>query len=1188
MPSVFGLHSLLRGAATDLAQGRNVQVAGVSEALAEWLVLALARGSNSPETKAFRHLVVVLPTAKSLPPWSHFLDQAIASLGDETGLRGAVLPFFSCYGNDRFINPSLSRRQRIYALSQLSNGEQRNVIITTAQALGQRTLAPSVMAGAAVRLQKDTEYDQDDLIARLDDLGYTPSPAVSEEGAYAVRGGIVDVFPMNADDPLRLEFVGDALASLRCFSVDDQKSKHTVERAVICPAYEALAFAANRKDDAQRLYNTMLEQNVVAADRQGMLSQFQQGVKFSGFDMYAPLFRVEAASSLSYCGPDTLLLFPEGVDACLERYEALYEAISSDYQRDLDRQRASLPPEEHYTPPADFAAALRGRSPHVEFGNPFASAESTLYRVEARLKVAGAPESASVGAELFDKWLLVIDGILKKDGTVAILAHHDEQIDRISNLLVHRGFKPKLTPALMGQVLDGVVPPGISIGKGDSASHLWLDEQNLLILPELALFGSKAKIVKPASQKLQNYLSSFADLKVGDLVVHVQHGIGRYRGLTSLTVLGLTSDFLILEYAGGDKIYLPVDRLSLLQRYSAGSEAGAAMYPVDRLGGLSWERRRARVKGAVKDMADQLLKLQAQRAIARGMAFSAPDDSYVKFEAGFPYDETEDQTRAIHDVEADLRSGRPMDRLICGDVGFGKTEVALRASLRTVLEGAQVLVLVPTTILCYQHYRTFSSRLEAHGVRVAQVNRFVSAADIKAATNGLQSGAVDVLIGTHRLLSKDVKPKRLGLLVIDEEQRFGVSHKESLKELRAGAHALTLTATPIPRTLHMSMVGLRDISIIATPPQDRLAVKTYISRFDETLIKDAIEQEIRRGGQVFFVHNRVEDIEEMRLYLKSLVPHLDIRVGHGQMREHQLERVIVDFLEQKFPILLCTTIIESGVDMPNVNTLIVNKADRFGLAQLYQLRGRVGRSNLQAYAYFLTPPEERLSDEGKKRLDVLAAHQELGAGFQIASHDLELRGAGNLLGGEQSGHAAEVGLELYTEMLEAAIHELRGEPVKERIDTEIKIPVSALIPAEFVPVETQRLHLYKSLFAADSGEDLAVLRQDVADRYGPLPAEFARLFKVARLKQLLRRLGALRLTAGRGVFEIRFAPLGETQIDHLLKAAAHRPESYKLAPDAKLLLFLDYPASPSAAQQDEMLQALIGLVDPLAAATEPS
>lgn len=1169
MPSVFGLHSLLKGAAADLAASRKVQVAGVSEVLAEWVVLALSRGRP--------HLVVVVPTAKELPAWSGFLEQAEAS--------AAVLPYYSSYGNDRFINPGLSRRQRLYALSRLADPSAPTVVITTAQALGQMTLPPESLAGASLSLERDKDYDQDELIARLDDLGYVPQAAVTEEGGFAVRGGIVDVYPLNEDDPVRLEFVGDTLTSLRAFSVTDQKSKHGLDRVVVVPAYEALTPASRRKEDAQTLYEALLDQHVVAADRDGMLAQFQKGVKFSGFDMFAPLFRPGATPSLGYARKDSLLLFPSGVESCLEKYREFYDALAADYQKDIDRERPVVAPGRHFLPPAELARAIEAVTPIVEFGNPYAAADANLYRVEGRLKVEGAPESASIGAELFDKWVLVFERVLKKDGAVVVLAHHDEQLERIANLLSHRGLKPQLTEGLMGKVVTGEIPPGvIAIGKGDCASHLWLEEQSLLIVPEEALFGTKTKKVKPASQKLQNYLSSFADLKVGDLVVHVQHGIARYRGLTSLNVMGLASDFLILEYHGGDKIYLPVDRLSLLQRYSAGSEAGTAMHPVDRLGGLGWERRRARVKGAVKDMADQLLKLQAKRAVARGQAYGAPDDTYLKFEAAFQYEETEDQIRAIHDVDADLRSGKPMDRLVCGDVGFGKTEIALRAALRTVLEGGQVLVLVPTTVLCYQHYRTFKDRLEAHGVRVAQVNRFVSAEETRKATEGLQNGGVDVLIGTHRILSKDIKPKRLGLLVVDEEQRFGVTHKEKLKELRAGAHCLTLTATPIPRTLHMSMVGLRDISIIATPPQDRVSVKTYISRFDEMLIKEAIEQEVRRGGQVFFVHNRVEDIVEMQNFLKSLVPGLEVRVGHGQMREHQLEKVIVDFLEQKFPVLLCTTIIESGIDMPNVNTLIVDRADRFGLAQLYQLRGRVGRSNLQAYAYFLTPAEDRLSDDAKKRLDVLAAHQELGAGFQIASHDLELRGAGNLLGGEQSGHAAAVGLELYTELLEAAIHELRGEPVVERVDTEIKIPVSAVIPTEYVPEETQRLHLYKSLFAADGEDDLAVLRQDTADRYGPLPGELSRLFKVARLKQLLRKLGAQRLTAGKGVFEVRFAPLGEKQIDGLLKAAAQRPEKYKLAPDAKLLLFLDAASQPSPKQQDEMLQALIGLVDPLVAA----
>lgn len=1177
VPSIHGLQSLLTAARADLAQGLKVQVAGVSETLAQLTVLGLAADAN------IRRIVVVLPTPKALPAWTQFVDYALAR--SPIGRQGAVLPYYSSYGNDRFINPNLARRQRLFALSILGSTTP-SLVVTTAPALGQRTLTPSALEAANLRLKPGDEHDQDVLIAKLEDMGYLPAQTIEEEGTYAVRGGILDVFPVNRDDPVRIELIGDSVVSIRSFAVGDQKSKTTLTGALIAPAYEAITPVSSRKDDAQALFNTLLEQGVVAADRDGMLAQFQQGLKFAGFDMFLPIFRAESGSGLDHLGADTVVIFPEGEEPCIEHYKTHYEAIVGDCRKDLERQRPALPPPSHFETPEMLAARLVALPRIIEFGNPYASGSTRLYRMEARAVIDGAPQSGSFGAELFDKWTLVIESVLKKEGAaVAIFAHHEEQIERIANLLGHRGLKPTIDPDLLAKLGRGELGfgglGGVFIGRGDLVSHAWLDDASVLIIPEQVLFGSRPRKVKPASQKLQNYLSSFADLKVSDLIVHAQHGIGRYRGLTTLTVAGITSDFLILEYSGNDKIYLPVDRLSLLQRYSAGSET-SDVHALDRLGGGAWEKRKGKVKGAVRDMADELLKLNARRAVARGIAFGPADDTFLKFEASFPYEETEDQLRAIHDVEADLRSGKPMDRLVCGDVGFGKTEVAIRAAMRTVLEGHQVLVLVPTTVLCYQHYRTFRDRLERYGVRVAQVNRFVKPDDMKAATEGLKSGAVDILIGTHRILSKDIAPRRLGLLVVDEEQRFGVTHKEKLKELKAGAHVLTLTATPIPRTLHMSMVGLRDISIIATPPHDRLSVKTYISRFDQVLIRDAIEQEVRRGGQVFFVHNRVEDIEEMRLFIKTLVPGAEVRIGHGQMKEHQLEAVIVDFLEQKFPILLCTTIIESGVDMPTVNTLIVTRADRFGLAQLYQLRGRVGRSHLQAYAYFLTPAEERLTDDGKKRLDVLAAHQELGAGFQIASHDLELRGSGNLLGGQQSGHAAAVGLELYTELLEAAIHELRGEPAKERIDTEIKIPVSAIIPPEYVPGETQRLHLYKSLFAADSEEVLRSLRQELVDRFGPMPAECALLFKVARLKQQLRDLGALRLTAGKGVFEIRFSVLPTSQAEHLMKVVARQPKRYKLAPDNRLLMFHEVPERPNLAEQDAMLAALSALVDPLA------
>ena len=1179
MTSVFSIRKLMQTAVADLHAGRQVQIAGVSESLAQLLLLQLALGDTGGLA---RQVVVVVPTAKDMTPWLHTMSTVTLALHQTIGFGAAVLPAFSSYGNDRFINHGLSRRQRLYAMAQLLHPANPSVIVTTVAALAQMTLAPDLLQAVSLRLEVGAVCDQDDLLASLDELGYMPADSVIEPGTFAVRGGIVDVFPPNLEEPVRLEFTFDQLASLRVFAAADQKSKRTLAAVAIVPAFEALTPKTERKADAQRLFNMLLEQQVPPADRDGMLLQFQQGLKFTGFDMLAPLFRPQAAPTLDLLGSRSTLLFPQSIERCLESYQAFYDGNVLVQQQDSARQRPTLPLEAHFLPPQAVAAKLRLSRSLIEFGNPFQVPEAAFYRLEAKLALPGAPLSSSPGTELFDKWVQVFTRLITEEGgRVAIFAPHEEQMERVINLLTHRGLSPVVQPGLLARVVRGDAgTERLSVGHGDLAGPIWFEEEGLLVIPDTAIFGLRPSLAKPAAQKLQNFLNSFSDLKAGDLVVHVQHGIGRYAGLTGLSLGGITSDFLLIEYAGGDKVYLPVDRMNLLQRYTAGGEGGG-QHLLDRLGGPAWERRKFKAKGAIRDMAEQLLKLQAQRSVASGHAFGAADDAYNQFAAEFPYEETPDQLRAIADIDADLLSGKPMDRLICGDVGFGKTEVALRAAMRTVLEGMQVLVLVPTTVLCYQHFRTFKQRLESHGVRVGQVNRFVGAAETKLALAGLSSGQVDILVGTHRMLSKDIKPSRLGLLVVDEEQRFGVSHKEKLKELKAGAHVLTLTATPIPRTLHMAMVGMRDISIIATPPAARLAVKTYITKSDDTLIKEAIEHEVRRGGQVFFVHNRVEDIAAVALYIKALVPIAEVRVGHGQMPEQQLEKVIVDFLEQKFQVLVCTTIIESGIDMPNVNTLLVSHAHRFGLAQLYQLRGRVGRADVQAYAYFLTPGQERLSADSWKRLEVLGAHQELGAGFQIASHDLELRGAGNLLGGEQSGHAASVGLELYTEMLEDAIHELRGEAVPERFDAEIKIPVSAFIPASFVAQEAQRLQLYKSLFAADGEEALRSLRREMVDRFGELPPEALLLFKVARIKQQLKEINALRLTAGKGVFEIRCAPLTDLQIDRVLTVVAQRPGSYKLAPDGRLLLFHNFAAQLSLSEQDAMLTALVGLISPL-------
>jgi len=1184
VPSVYGLNTLITATRKEMASDHRVQIAGISESLVQLLLLALCTGAQ--DLPAAQHIVIVVPTNREVNGWAQFLDHMIELLANDTAsyqVTAAVLPYFVPFGSDRFVNPKLARRQRIFALDKLLEARAA-IVITTLNALAQRSLAPNDFQQASLLLHLDEEHDPDELVSKFEDLGYAKAASVEEEGQYALRGGILDVFPLNELYPIRIEFIGDTVTSLRRFSLVDQKSIAAIKQVKISPAGEALTPHTSRKADAQKLYDVLVETHMHSGDRDGMVRAFQEGVRFSGFDLFAPLFRPSSALALDYAADHTVMLFPASITSCFTKFEEFYEKITTSAEQDAEKKRPTISKQMHFASPEELQAKLDQFKNLIEVGNPYASANVSLIRVEGRLHKDGIPLGGMSGAELFDKWCKLIESIVgKEQGQVAILTHSDEQTERVKNLLQHRGIDVRREPALMLRVVRGELSGSeVYVGRGDLSSHLWLEESATLILPDHVLFGARNRKAKPASVKLQNYLSSFMDLKVGDLVVHVQHGIGKYSGLTTLEVAGAAGDFLIIEYAGGDKIYLPVDNLNMLQRYSAGVDGHESSQALDRLRSGNWEKRKAKVRGSIRVMAEELLKLQAKRAIASIGAYPPPDDTYLQFESEFPYIETDDQLRAIQDVEADLRGGKPMDRLVCGDVGFGKTEVAIRAAMRAVLEGSQVLILVPTTVLCYQHYRTFQSRLEKHGVRVAQANRFVKSTDMKLALEGLKNGTIDVLVGTHRILSKDIKPKKLGLLVVDEEQRFGVAHKERLKELRAGAHVLTLTATPIPRTLHMAMVGLRDISIIATPPQDRVSVKTYIAKFDEDLIREAIDQEVRRGGQVFFVHNRVEDIEQIRQFIRRLVPQYEVRVGHGQMSEHQLEQVIVDFLEQKYPVLLCTTIIESGIDMPNVNTLIVNRADRFGLAQLYQLRGRVGRSNLQAYAYFLTPADERLSEEAKRRLDILSANQELGAGFQIASYDLELRGAGNLLGGEQTGHAAAVGLELYTEMLEAAINDIRGEEVKIKIDTEIKLPVSAHIPTSYIASENQRLHLYKRLFAAETDEAIVALCRDTEDRFGSAPHQFGLLIRIARLKHRLRACSAARVSYGQGAVEIKFAQLTAEQIDALIKIVARQPKVYRLTTDYRLFLAMPTIAKLTLFEQDKLLDRLLELVDPLA------
>lgn len=1153
---------------------KRVAVTGLSDALKQLFALKLSHEAASK-------LVVVLPRSRDAAAWADFLDEALGTMLDER-TRACLLPYVPVWGAERYANPGILQHQRLITLWRLLDPQSRTIVVTTPAALAQTTLSPHRLRELILSLKRGEEYDQEELCERLLYLGYQKTDAVDEPGMFAVRGGIVDIFSAGQDYPARLEFFGDTIRDIRRFQVEAQRSMASMETYDVLPAREVAVPPTSRKEDAQELYNFLLTQEMDHHDREGMVNAFQDGLLFPGFHIFAPLFRRESIATMSYLGDDSILVFPQDLPGCQEHFRELHERFARDHDGDIANGKGTVPVSWHFQAPDEWRRAVEGCST-IHLADPL-STEKNMPIVFSGTRPL--PEAAKPGrseAERFDLWFNTAKRLADEGSQIAIFVRSEEQLRRLQNLFEHRKVDLAVASPLLALFLADALPAKpIMAGLGVSSGYLWFHERHLLVLPEDELFGPRRKANKPTSAKLKNFLNSFKDLKVGGLVVHVEHGVCRYLGLTTLSVGGNTADFLNLEFAGGDKLYLPVDRLSSLQRYNSGADDSRAP-ALDRLKGQNWEKRKGRVRERVREIAKKLLEIQAHRKLAPGNQYGAVSETYYRFEAAFPYEETPDQLRAIQEVNADLSAPHPMDRLVCGDVGFGKTEVALRAAMRAVTEGYQVMVLVPTTVLCHQHYRTFSSRLGEFGVNVIQANRFIPAKKLKVDLEDFGKGKADVLIGTHRILSKDVKPRRLGLVIIDEEQRFGVEHKETLKTLAYGCDILTLSATPIPRTLHMSLLGLKDISLITTPPKERLSIKTYVSPMDEELIRNAIEQELRRGGQVFFLHNRVEDIVEMRNRVQALVPHAEARIAHGQMPSHALETVIIDFLEQKFPILVCTSIIESGIDMPNVNTLIVNHAERFGLSQLYQIRGRVGRSRTQAYAYFIVPHEEALAGDARKRLEILASHQDLGEGFHIANYDLEMRGAGSLLGGDQSGSMAEIGVELYTDMLEAAVRELQGKLPEQLIDTEIKIPLSATIPPEYVTSESQRLALYKSLFSMLSEEELRDLTKDIVDRYGPMPASCTRLAKVAELKRILRILRAQTITQkSSGEFEIRFHSLQESEVAKIIAAAKQQSKRFKLTPDYRLSVTIQVSQEKSGDAQTDLLEGLISVLYPVA------
>jgi transcription-repair coupling factor (superfamily II helicase) len=1030
---------------------------------------------------------------------ARFFLSALEGLSDADAAR-VVLPFPSPEVDPyRGLAPHFDvASTRAATLFAMASGTAR-LVVASAAALLPRLSPPARIERAGVVLRAGLDISPQDLGDRLVDAGYTRQDPTDAPGEFSLRGGVVDFFPAGAKQPVRLEFIGDTIESLRTYDPETQRSTGAIDQAHVVPLQEALD-----DDDADRSA-TFLE--------------------------FVELMR-----------PAVIVSEPDEVrDAFVKRREQL----DASYEEAVLRQQRA---------PDPHAIATDWTAVGTAFESSTALQSLALGDAGEMRHIACQPAMEFSGR--IADWVSELRQSQERGDTVVFVANSQGRAERVIEMLgdydvpaspIERGEDSHHAAVLVaiGRVSKGFRLP-------DAALQLWA---------ETDVFDEERRLSERRRSATRTFLSDFRDLKVGDLVVHVDHGIGVFVGLKRIEVGLEPQEFMELRYAGEDKLFVPVERLDLVQKYT-----GASRPALDRLGGTSWEKAKTRVKKAMRDMAEELLKLYASRKAVPGHAFTADSHWQQEFEDAFEWELTPDQRTAIADIKRDMEAPTPMDRLLCGDVGYGKTEVAMRAAFKAVMDGKQVAFLAPMTVLAFQHLKTLRNRFAAFPVNIDMVSRFRSKAEQKQILADLAAGKVEIIVGTHRLLSKDVQFRDLGLLVVDEEQRFGVAHKEKIKQLRKRVDVLTMTATPIPRTLNMSLAGIRDMSIIETPPKDRLSIQTNVVKFDQAVITRAVRNEIERGGQIYFVHNRVESIYSMADLLRRLVPEAKIGVGHGQMGEHELERVMVDFVAHKFDILLATTIIENGLDIPNANTMVINRADRYGLSQLYQLRGRVGRSDRRAYAYLLIPPEQALSAVAKKRLAAIREFSDLGSGFRVAALDLEIRGAGNLLGGEQSGHIEAVGFDMYMKLLEQTIKELKGEEIEDDIRSTVNLRVDLRIDEGYIPDMNQRLTVYRRMAGARTEAELERTLAEVRDRYGPPPVSIANLADYALIRLLADRVGIESVDREAHVVVLKFRPEAKLDPQWLLRVLDGR-QDLQLSPPATLKLDLKAPIAQPRAER---------------------
>ena len=1165
----------LKRAADQFAKGGSLTLSAVPDGFDAVVAADLARVlARASEDRA----VALVHVARDGQRSRAFMEMLAFAAPDIEALE---FPAWDCQPYDRVSPNGAVASRRMTVLSRLararSSTDRPRILCVTVNGLVQRVAPRKWMASESFSAAPGNSVNMNDLVRWLETNGFLRSSTVRETGEYAQRGGILDLYPPGLPQPIRLDFFGDTLESIRSFDPETQRTLVQLRGLDLVPMSEVTLTTENMRRFRQN-YLTLF-----GAQTRGdnLYEAVSEGRRHVGMEHWLPLFYGELDTIFEYVGDAPLLLDPLAEDAAGERLAQIRDYYDSrKAQFDLDPARSNykpLKPDALYMAPQEWREKLDATS--LARVTPFPLAPPTKGLVIDCGAIPGrsfAPERADEAQNVFEATVAHVRKLEERGKRVIVAGWSDGSRERLSTVLGEHGLKKRESVNTLTDALG--LPKGVT-----ALSVVGLEQgfetPSFAVIGEQDILGDRLIHQRRKSKRAQDFLLEAGSLSAGDLVVHVDHGIGRFVGLKAIEAAGAPHDCLELHYAGGDKLFLPVENLELLSRY--GSEDTEAQ--LDKLGGAGWQNRRAKMKKRILEMAHGLIKIAAERHMREAPRLMPPEGLYEEFCARFPYDETEDQQNAIDATLDDMASGRPMDRLVCGDVGFGKTEVALRAAFVAAINGKQVAVVVPTTLLARQHYRNFCNRFQGLPIKIAQMSRMVTSADMKMARDGLASGDIDIVVGTHAVLGKGVEFRDLSLVIIDEEQHFGVAHKEKLKSMRAEVHMLTLSATPIPRTMQLAMTGVRELSIIATAPVDRLAVRTFVTPFDELIVREALLRERYRGGQAFYVCPRIEDLEEASAFLRTSVPEAKFVVAHGQMAATELEEKMSAFYEGKYDILVSTSIIESGLDIPTANTLIVHRADMFGLAALYQLRGRVGRSKTRAFALFTVPANRPVTPQADKRLKVLASLESLGAGFQLASHDLDIRGAGNLLGDEQSGHIREVGYELYQQMLQDAIEALKSgaeAPTEEAWSPTITTGAPVTIPEVYVADLQLRMQLYRRLSSLKSEEEIESFAGEMIDRFGPLPPEVEQLMKLVSVKMLCLRAHVEKLEAGPKGIVVAFRDNSFANPAGLVRYVAQQGSEAKVRPDMRVVFIRDFDTPAERLEGARVLmRALVGIAE---------